>query len=75
MKTYIVAFEGQALDSPLFETDSLKAAKAWATRNRYYCGRLAVPRIYIRLFDGCVDLAAVGEYNRRTRRTKWVGVY
>ena len=75
MKTYIVAFEGQALDSPLFETDSLKAAKAWATRNRYYCGRLAVPRIYIRLFDGCVDLGARRNIKRQTRRTTWVGVY
>lgn len=75
MKTYIEAIEGKEMDSPLFETDSLKAAKAWATRNRYYCGRMTVPRIYIRLFDGRVELAAVGEYNRRTRRTKWVGVY
>lgn len=75
MKTYIVAIEGQEMDSPLFETDSLKAAKAWATRNRYYNGRLTVPCIYIRLPDGRVELAAIGEYNRGTARTKWSGVY
>lgn len=75
MKTYIVAIEGQEMDSPLFETDSLKAAKAWATRNRYYNGRLTVPCIYIRLLDGRVELAAIGEYNRGTTRTKWSGVY
>lgn len=75
MKTYIVAIEGQEMDSPLFETDSLKAAKAWATHNRYYLGRLRVPDIYIRLLDGRVELAAVGEYNRQTGRTKWTGVY
>ena len=75
MKTYIVAIEGQEMDSPLFETDSLKAAKAWATRNRYYLGRLRVPCIYIRLLDGRVELAAIGEYNRGTARTKWVDVY
>lgn len=75
MKTYIVAIEGQEMDYPLFETDSLKAAKAWATRNRYYLGRLRVPDIYIRLLDGRVELAAVGEYNRHTARTKWTGVY
>lgn len=40
-----------------FETDSLKAAKAWATRNRYYLGRLRVPDIYIRLLDGREELA------------------
>lgn len=57
------------------ETDSLKAAKKWATRNRYYAGRLVVPEIYIRLFDGRVELAAVGEYNRHTGRTKWTEVY
>ena len=74
MKTYIVAIEGQEMDSPLFETDSLKAAKAWATRNRYYNGRLTVPCIYIRLLDGRVELAAIGEYNRGTARTKWSGV-
>lgn len=66
MKTYIVAIEGQEMDSPVFETDSLKAAKAWATRNRYYLGRLRVPDIYIRLLDGRVELAAIGEYNRGT---------
>lgn len=75
MKTYIVAIEGQEMDSPLFETGSLKAAKAWATRNRYYNGRLTVPCIYIRLLDGRVELAAVGEYNRQTGRTKWTDVY
>lgn len=75
MKTYIVAIEGQEMDSPLFETDSLKAAKAWATRNRYYLGRLRVPDIYIRLLDGRVELAACGEYQRHTARTKWVDVY
>lgn len=75
MKTYIVAIEGQEMDSPLFETDSLKAAKAWATRNRYFNGRLTVPCIYIRLLDGRVELAAIGEYNRGTARTKWVDVY
>lgn len=75
MKNYIVAIEGQEMDSPLFETDSLKAAKAWATRNRYFNGRLTVPCIYIRLLDGRVELAAIGEYNRGTARTKWVDVY
>lgn len=75
MKTYIVAIEGQEMDSPLFETDSLKAAKAWATRNRYYNGRLTVPCIYIRLLDGRVELAAVGEYKRGAGRTKWTNVY
>lgn len=75
MKTYIVAIEGQEMDSPLFETDNLKAAKAWATRNRYFNGRLTVPCIYIRLLDGRVELAAIGEYNRGTARTKWVDVY
>jgi len=75
MKTYIVAIEGQEMDSPLFETDSLKAAKAWATRNRYFNGRLTVPCIYIRLLDGRVELAAIGEYNWGTARTKWVDVY
>lgn len=75
MKTYIVAIEGQEMDSPLFEMDSLKAAKAWATRNRYFNGRLTVPCIYIRLLDGRVELAAIGEYNRGTARTKWVDVY
>lgn len=75
MKTYIVAIEGQEMDSPLFETDSLKAAKAWATRNRYYNGRLTVPCIYIRLLDGRVELAAIGEYNRGTARAKWSDVY
>ena len=74
MKACIVVIQGQEMDSPLFETDSLKAAKAWATRNRYYIGRLTVPCIYIRLLDGRVELAAIGEYNRRTRRTKWTNV-
>ena len=75
MKAYIVAIQGQENDSPLFETDSFKAAKAWATRNRYYNGRLTVPCIYIRLLDGRVELAAIGEYNRGTARIKWSGVY
>nr|DAM76629.1 MAG TPA: hypothetical protein [Caudoviricetes sp.] len=75
MKTYIVAIQGQEKDFPLFETDSLKVAKAWATRNRYYHWRLTVPCIYIRLLDGRVELAAVGEYNRHTHRTKWTEVY
>lgn len=75
MKTYIVAIEGQEMDSPLFETDSLKAAKAWATRNRYYNGHLTVPCIYMRLLDGRVELAACGEYQRHTHRTKWTEVY
>lgn len=75
MKTYMVAIEGQEMESSLFETDSFKAAKAWATRNHYYLGRLRVPDIYIRLLDGRVELAAVGEYNRQTGRTKWTDVY
>lgn len=75
MKTYIVAIQGQEMNSPLFETNSLKAAKAWATSKRYYNARLTVPSIYIRLFDGRVELAAVGEYNRATARTKWSDVY
>lgn len=75
MKAYIVAIQGKEKDSPLFETDSLKAAKAWATRNRYYIGRLTVPCVYIRLLDGRVELAAIGEYNRGTARTKWTEVY
>lgn len=76
MKAYIVAFPDQEMENPLFETASLKAAKKWATRNRYYYnGRLIVPCIYIRRVAGLVVIAAVGEYNRRTRRTKWVGVY
>lgn len=70
MKTYFI---GERIVE--FETDSLKAAKAWATRNRYYLGRLRVPDIYIRLLDARVELAAVGEYNRQTGRTKWTGVY
>lgn len=70
MKTYFI---GERIVE--FETDSLKAAKAWATRNRYYLGRLRVPDIYIRLLDSRVELAAVGEYNRHTHRTKWIEVY
>lgn len=70
MKTYFI---GERIVE--FETDSLKAAKAWATRNRYYLGRLRVPDIYIRLLDGRVELATVGEYNRHTHRTKWIEVY
>lgn len=75
MKTYFVAHPGYEMGIPLFETNSLKAAKAWATRNRYYLGRLRVPDIYIRLLDGREELAAVGEYNRQTGRTKWTDVY
>jgi hypothetical protein len=76
MKTYFIVNGGEELKYVLFECDSLKAAKAWATRNRYYnCGRLKVPCIYIRLIDGRVELASVGEYNRRTGRTKWTNVY
>lgn len=45
MKTYFVVNSGQELElkNVLYESNSLQAAKAWATRNRYYCGRLAVP--------------------------------
>ena len=77
MTTYIVGFHnGYDMEVVvLFETDSLKAAKKWATRNRYYNGRLTVPCIYTHLPDGRVVLAALGEYNRRTRRTKWTNVY
>lgn len=77
MKTYFVVDSGQELElkNVLYESNSLQAAKAWATRNRYYCGRLRVPYIYIRLIDGRVELAAVGEYNRHTHRTKWTEVY
>lgn len=75
MNTYFVVQHGSEMDRILFETDSLKAAKAWATRKRYYLGRLRVPDIYIRLLDGRVELAAVGEYNCQTGRTKWTGVY
>lgn len=75
MKTYFVAHEGHEMDGVLFETDSLKGAKKWATRHRYYLAGLRVPNIYIRLLDGRVELAAVGKYNRRTHRTKWAEVY
>lgn len=76
MKTYIVGFHnGYDMEVVLFETDSLKAAKKWATRNRYYNGCLTVPCIYTHLPDGRVVLAALGEYNRRTRRTRWTDVY
>lgn len=75
MNTYYVVQHGSEMDRILFETGSLKAAKAWATRKRYYLGRLRVPDIYIRLLDGRVELAAVGEYNRQTGRTKWTDVY
>lgn len=68
MKTYFVAHSD-------FETDSLKAAKRFATLNRYYNGRLVVPTIYIHLTDGRDEIAAVGEFNRRTGRTKWEEVY
>lgn len=66
MKTYIAAFPDQEMENPLFETASLKAAKKWATRNRYYNGCLTVPCIYTQLPDGRVVLAALGEYNRHT---------
>lgn len=75
MKTYFVAHVGYELDGVLFETDSLKAAKKWATRNRYYNGRLTVPGIFLRRLDGRVELDAVGEYNRHTNSTKWTEVY
>lgn len=76
MRNYIVMFNnGYEMERVLFQTDSLKAAKKWATRNRYYNGRLTVPGIYTRLPDGRVVLAAVGWYNRRTGRTKWTEVY
>jgi hypothetical protein len=77
MKTYFIGYQesGKFEWVVQFETDSLKAAKAWATRNRYYLGRLRVPDIYIRLLGGRVELAAFGEYQRRTARTKWVDVY
>lgn len=75
MKSYIVAYPDQEMDNPLFETASLKAAKKYATRNRYYNGRLTVPCIFIRRLDGLVVLAAVGEYCRSTGRTKWMSVY
>jgi hypothetical protein len=48
MKTYFI---GERIVE--FETDSLKAAKAWATRNRYYLGRLRVPDITF----GCLTVA------------------
>lgn len=75
MKTYFVAHQGHEMVGGLYESNSLNAAKAWATRHRYYLACLRVPAIYIRLADGRVELAAIGEYNRRTRRTKWTGVY
>lgn len=77
MKTYFIGYQEPVKYEWVveFETDSLKAAKAWATRNRYYLGRLRVPDIYMRLLDGRVELAAVGEYNRQTGRTKWTDVY
>lgn len=75
MKTYFDAHEGHELDGVLYETDSLKGAKKWVTQRRYYLAGLRVPRIYIRLNDGRVELASVGEYNRHTHRTKWEDVY
>lgn len=77
MKTYFIGYQESVKFEWVveFETDSLKAAKAWATRNRYYAGRLRVPDIYRRLLDGRVEIAAVGEYNRHTGRTKWTEVY
>ena len=77
MKTYFIGYyEPVKFEWVVqFDTDSLKAAKAWATRNRYYIGHLTVPHIYIQLRGGRVELAAVGEYNRHTHRTKWREVY
>lgn len=75
MNTYFIVPHRSEMDRILFETDSIKAAKAWATRKRYYLGWLRVPDIYIRLLDGRVELAAVGEYNHQTGRTKWTDVY
>lgn len=75
MKTYIVGFHnGYDMEVVLFETASLKAAKKWATSNRYYDGRLTVPDICTRLPDGRVVLFAFGKYNRHTHRTKWSDV-
>lgn len=76
MKNYIVGFHnGYEMEVELFKTPSIKAAKKWATSNRYYNGGLTVPCIYTHLPDGRVVLAAFGEYNRRSRRTKWTNVY
>lgn len=77
MKSYFIGYQEPVHFEWVvgFETDSLAVAKAWATRNRYYSGRLRVPGIYIRLLDGRAELAAVGEYNRHTHRTKWTEVY
>ena len=74
MTSYIVAFPGKE-DNPLFQTNSLKAAKKWATRHRDYDGHMTAPGIYTRLPDGRVVLAAFGEYNRQTKRIKWKDVY
>ena len=78
MKTYFIGYQEPVNFEWVveFETDSLKVAKAWATRNRYYNAcRLRVPDIYIRLLDGRIEVAAVGAYNRHTHRTKWTEVY
>lgn len=76
MRIYIVGvFNGFGVERVLYQTASLKAAKKWSTRNRYYDGRLTVPDICTNLPDGRVVLAAFGEYNRRTGRTKWTEVY
>lgn len=76
MRNYIVGvFNGFGVERVLYQTDGLKAAKKWATSNRYYDGRLTVPDICTHLPDGRVVLVAFGEYNRRARRTKWTNVY
>lgn len=48
MKTYFIGYQEPVNFEWVvgFETDSLAVAKAWATRNRYYNGRLTVPGIY-----------------------------
>ena len=76
MGKYIVGFcNGYEMERVLFQTDSLKAAKKWATRHRDYDGHMTAPGIYTRLPDGRVVLAAFGEYNRQTKRIKWKDVY
>lgn len=76
MRTYIAGvFNGFGMECVFYQTARLKAAKKWATRNRYYDGRLTVPDICTNLPDWRVVLAAFGEYNRRTGRTKWTEVY
>ena len=76
MRNYIVGvFNGFGVERVLYQTASLKAAKKWATSNRYYDGRLTVPDICTRLPDGRVVLFAFGKYNRHTHRTKWTDLY